>query len=152
MEIITGSPRPLDGTGAFYILKGDAVSYHISRVVDLPFEQAVERTVSALKEHGFGVLTEIDVRATLKKKLDVDFRPYVILGACNPAFAHKALLAEDRIGAFLPCNVIVQERGQGRSEVSAVDPIEMMKSVDNQSLAGIAGQVRDNLRAVVEAV
>ena len=128
------------------------MSYHISRVVDLPFKQAVEKTVSALKEQGFGVLTEIDVQATLKKKLDVEFRPYVILGACNPGFAHKALLAEDRIGAFLPCNVIVQDRGEGKSEVSAIDPIEMMKSVNNESLAGIAGQVRDNLRAVVESV
>ncbi|MDX1547693.1 MAG: DUF302 domain-containing protein, partial [Rhodothermales bacterium] len=98
-------------------------TYYHARTLDLPFDDAIAHVTEALKEEGFGVLTEIDVQATLKKKLDVDFRPYRILGACNPHFAHQALQAEDKIGTMLPCNVIVQQTGDGRTEVAAVDPI-----------------------------
>jgi uncharacterized protein (DUF302 family) len=98
---------------------------------------------------GFGVLTVIDVRATLRKKLDVEFRPYAILGACNPGFAHKALQCEDRIGTMLPCNVVVQETGKHRVEVSAVDPVASMAAVGNPALAAIAGEVRELLKQVV---
>ena len=101
------------------------------------------------RKKGFGVLTTIDVRATLKKKLDVDFRPYTILGACNPTFAHRALQSEDKIGTMLPCNVIVQEIGENRVEVSAVDPAASMQAVDNPHLASIAGDVRELLKQMV---
>jgi uncharacterized protein (DUF302 family) len=126
------------------------MSYYFSKTVELPFEDAIARVTDELKKEGFGVLTEIDVRATMKKKLDVDFRPYRILGACNPPFAHQALLAEDKIGTMLPCNVIVQEHAPGRVEVAAVDPVASMAAVENPALAGIAGEVRARLRRVVE--
>jgi uncharacterized protein (DUF302 family) len=125
------------------------MSYYFSKTVDLPFEEAIARVTEELKNHGFGVLTEIDVRATLKKKLDVDFRNYRILGACNPKFAYQALLAEDKIGTMLPCNVIVQETEQG-TEIAAVDPIASMAAVDNPELAGIARSVQELLQQVIE--
>lgn len=128
------------------------MSYHFSRTLDLPFDQAIEASVEALNRHGFGVLTEIDVQGTLKKKLDVDFRPYRILGACNPRMAHQALQAEDKIGTMLPCNVVVQQREDGKVEVSAVDPVASMQAIDNPQLAGIAGQVRDMLKQVIEEI
>jgi len=128
------------------------VSYHYSRIVSLPFEDAVRATVASLARQGFGVLTEIDVRATLKKKLDVDFRPYRILGACNPAMAYRALQAEDKIGTMLPCNVVVQERADGRIEVSAVDPVASMQAVDNPSLAEVAEKVRALLRGAIDGI
>ena len=128
------------------------MSYHITRTVTLPFDAAVAATTAALQRHGFGVLTEIDVQATLKKKLDVTFRPYRILGACNPAFAYKALQAEDRIGTMLPCNVILQQRDGGMVEISAVDPIASMQSIDNPALADIAGEVRRMLQEVMEDI
>jgi uncharacterized protein (DUF302 family) len=127
------------------------MSYYFSKIVDLPFEEAIARVTEELKSHGFGVLTEIDVRATLKKKLDVDFRNYRILGACNPKFAHQALQAEDKIGTMLPCNVIVQETEQG-TEIAAVDPIASMAAVDNPELGDIAGSVRELLKQVIERV
>ncbi len=126
------------------------MSYHISRTVTLPFDAAVAATTAALQRHGFGVLTEIDVQATLKKKLDAAFRPYRILGACNPGFAYKALQAEDKIGTMLPCNVIVQQHDDGTVEVSAVDPIASMQAIDNPQLAPIAGEVRRLLHEVIE--
>jgi len=126
--------------------------YSYARVVDGDVDSVVERVTEALKTEGFGVLTTIDVRETLKKKLDVDFRPYRILGACNPGFAHKALLAESRIGTMLPCNVVVQDAGEGRCEVAAVDPIASMASIENPALADIAGEVREKLRRVVQAL
>ncbi|GAA0893532.1 DUF302 domain-containing protein [Fulvivirga kasyanovii] len=104
-----------------------------------------------MKEEGFGILTEIDVKETLKKKLDEDFRPYRILGACNPPFAHKALLAEDKIGAMLPCNVIVQQSDDG-IEVAAVDPVASMQAVDNKDLAEIAKEIQSKLRSVIESL
>lgn len=126
------------------------MTYHFSKVVELPFEDAVSATTEALKEHGFGVLTEIDVKATLKKKLDVEYRPYRILGACNPKMAYKALQAEDKIGTMLPCNVIVQQREDGKVEVSAVDPVASMQAIDNPNLADVARQVQGMLRQVID--
>jgi uncharacterized protein (DUF302 family) len=128
------------------------MSYYISRTVTLPFDEAVLRVVEALQNEGFGVLTEIDVKATLKKKLGVDFRNYRILGACNPPFAYQALQAERNIGTLLPCNVIVQEAEGGGTEVAAVDPAVSMQAVGNPALAGVAEQVRSKLRRVVERV
>ncbi len=128
------------------------MSYYFSKTVDMPFQDAVARVTEQLKAEGFGVLTEIDVRATLKKKLDADFRNYLILGACNPPFAYQALLAEDKIGTMLPCNVIVQEHAPGQVEVSAVDPVASMSAVRNPDLAGVAEEVRERLRRVVENV
>jgi uncharacterized protein (DUF302 family) len=127
------------------------MSYYFSKIVDLPFEEAIARVTEELKSQGFGVLTEIDVRATLKKKLDVDFRNYRILGACNPKFAHQALQAEDKIGTMLPCNVIVQETEQG-TEIAAVDPIASMAAVENPRVAGIARSVQELLKQVIERV
>ncbi len=128
------------------------MSYHFSRILDLPFDKAIDVSVEALNRHGFGVLTEIDVQGTLKMKLDVDFRPYRILGACNPRMAYQALQAEDKIGTMLPCNVVVQQREDGKVEVSAVDPVASMQAIDNPHLAGIAGQVRDMLKQVIEEI
>lgn len=125
------------------------MSYYFSKTISSSFEDAIERTKDALRKEGFGVLTEIDIKATLKEKLDVDFQNYRILGACNPSFAYKALLAENKIGTMLPCNVIVQEKADGSIEVSAVDPMESMKAVENADLAAIAGEVRRKLQAVV---
>ncbi|NOZ00896.1 MAG: DUF302 domain-containing protein [Deltaproteobacteria bacterium] len=116
------------------------------------FDAAVERTVAALKTEGFGVLTEIDVKATLKKKLDVDFKKYAILGACNPSLAHKALTEEPFIGLVLPCNVIVFETEPGSSVVSAVDPRKMFQPVDNPSLEPVVEQVRGKLTRVLESI
>lgn len=113
------------------------------------FDDAIQMVTSELKKEGFGVLTEIDVKDTLKKKLDVDFKKYRILGACNPSLAHKALKAEDKIGVMLPCNVIVEEHENGDVEVSAVDPVASMSAVKNDSLGDIASQVRDNLKKVI---
>ena len=126
------------------------MSYYYSKTLDDSFEDAIEKTTEALKEEGFGVLTEIDIKATLKKKLDVDFKKYQILGACNPPLAHKALSAEDHIGLMLPCNVIVQEHENGEVEVSAVDPIASMQAVENDELGGIAQEVRDLLKKVID--
>ena len=128
------------------------MSYYFAKTVNLPFDEAITRVTEELKKEGFGVLTDIDVRATMKKKLDLDFRNYRILGACNPPFAHRALLAEDKIGTMLPCNVIVQEHAPGVVEIAAVDPLASMAAVDNPSLASIAGEVRSRLQRVVEGV
>jgi uncharacterized protein (DUF302 family) len=128
------------------------MSYHISKTLALPFDEAVAATTTALQKHGFGVLTEIDVQATLKKKLDVAFRPYRILGACNPKMAYQALEIEDKIGTMLPCNVIVQRREDGRVEVSAVDPVASMQAIDNPELARLAGTVREMLRQVIAEI
>ena len=124
----------------------------ISARVRLPYADALARTVDALKVEGFGVLTEIDVRATLKKKLDVSFRPYRILGACNPRMAHQALLAEDKIGTMLPCNVVVQELESRKIEVSAVDPVASMQAIDNPNPAETAAKIRDTLREVIAEI
>ena len=125
------------------------MSYYFSKTLVMPFDQAIQHVTDALTAKGFGVLTTIDVRATMKKKLNAEFRPYTILGACNPEFAHKALQSEDKIGTMLPCNVVVQEVGQGSVEVSAVDPVASMMAIENPKLATIAGEVRDLLKQVV---
>ena len=126
------------------------MSYYFTKIVDLPFEETVQRVTEQLKQAGFGVLTEIDVKATLKKKLDVDFRNYRILGACNPPFAYRALQTERMVGTMLPCNVIVQEVNEHQTEVAAVDPVASMQAIDNPALAEIAGQVRQKLKSVIE--
>ena len=115
----------------------------------ISFEDALIRVTDELKKEGFGIITEIDVRETFKKKLDVDFRKYKILGACNPGFAHKAIQAESKIGAFLPCNVIVQENEIGDIEVSTIDPEVSMSSVKNDNLSGIASEVKNKLKKVI---
>jgi len=125
--------------------------YALRVQVDLPYEQAVEKVTAALKEEGFGVLTEIDVKATLKKKLDADFRRYVILGACNPPLAHRALSTELEIGLLLPCNVIVYEE-HGGSVVSIVDPISMLGVVESPELEPIASEARSRLDRVTKAL
>ena len=124
--------------------------YHFSTTVDAPLEATLRTVTEALKARGFGILTEIDVQATLKQKLGVEFRPYRILGACNPAFAYRALQAEDKIGTMLPCNVIIQEREDGTCEVSAVDPVASMAAVENPAVAEIAQEVRLVLSALVQ--
>ncbi len=128
------------------------MTYHFSKTVSMPFETAIETVTAALKKRGFGVLTTIDVRQTLKKKLDVDFRPYTILGACNPQFAYKALQVEDKVGAMLPCNVVIQEHGDGGVEVSAVDPAASMQAIDNPQLGGIATQIRAMLKEMIDSL
>ncbi len=128
------------------------MSYYFSKIVDDSFEDAIERITRHLADAGFGVLTTIDVSATLKKKIDVDFPRYTILGACNPGFAHKALLAEDKIGTMLPCNVIVQEMANGKVEVAAVDPMASMMAINNEALGGIASEVRVMLKNVIEGL
>lgn len=124
-------------------------AYYFSKTLTGNFDDVITKVTEALKTEGFGVLTEIDIKATLKKKLDVDFHNYRILGACNPPFAYKALQAEDKIGTMLPCNVIVQEKTPGTIEVSAVDPVASMQAVDNPALAGIADEVRNKLQNVI---
>ncbi|MEJ2726110.1 MAG: DUF302 domain-containing protein [Deltaproteobacteria bacterium] len=126
------------------------MSYYYSRKMNAGFDEAVSRVTQALKEEGFGVLTEIDVKSTLKKKLDVDFRNYRILGACNPPFAYKALQAEDKIGTMLPCNVIVQETEEGVVEIAAIDPAASMKAIDNPALSEIAETIGRKLETVVQ--
>jgi uncharacterized protein (DUF302 family) len=128
------------------------MSYYFSKIVDDNFENAIERVTARLADAGFGVLTSIDVSATLKKKIDVDFQRYTILGACNPGFAHKALLAEDKIGTMLPCNVIVQEMADGKVEVAAVDPMASMMAIQNEELGSIAAEVQGMLKNVIEGL
>jgi uncharacterized protein (DUF302 family) len=129
-----------------------AMSYHFSKTLDVPFDQAVTRVTDALKTEGFGVLTDIDVAATMKAKLGEDFRPYRILGACNPQLAHRALQLEDKIGTMLPCNVIVQQHDGGGVEVSAIDPVASMQAIENPGLADVAQDVRARLKRVVDSL
>lgn len=127
------------------------MGYYFSKTVKgADFDQVIENVTEELKKAGFGVLTDIDVKATFKKKLDVDFRKYRILGACNPNFAHKAISAEPNIGVFLPCNVVVQENEEGDIVVSAVDPVASMVSVENDQLGDIAQQVQNLLQTVTQ--
>ena len=128
------------------------MSYYISTVLDGSFDAVVDRVVAALKDKGFGVLSDIDISATMKAKLGEDLRPYRILGACNPGFAFKALQAEDKIGVMLPCNVIVQQREDGRVEVAAVDPAASMQAVENPSLAALAGDVKTLLSDMIQSL
>ncbi len=128
------------------------MSYHFSKKLDATYDEVISRATEELKKEGFGILTEIDVKAALKKKLDVDFRKYKILGACNPSYAYKALQTEDKIGTMLPCNVIVQETADGKVEVSAIDPIASMQAIDNPSLGDIASEVRGKLKKVIDNI
>ncbi len=128
------------------------MTYHFTKVVDVPFDRAIEAVTKALADKGFGVLTTIDVNATLKKKLNVQFRPYTILGACSPNFAYQALQHEDKIGTMLPCNVIVQQRDDGTVEVSAVDPVASMQSIENPNLGAVATEVRALLSDVIDSL
>jgi uncharacterized protein (DUF302 family) len=121
------------------------MQYYIQKTLSIPFDAALQRIKESLGKEGFGVLTEIDMRETLKKKLNVDFRNYRILGACNPPFAWQALQVEDKIGLLLPCNVIVQETADGKVEAAAIDPVASMERVDNSRLAAIAQQVKTKL-------
>lgn len=127
------------------------MSYGFSKLVPLPFEQAIEKVTEELKKEGFGVLTTIDVRETLKKKLDVDFKKYVILGACHPPFAFKALQAEEEIGLLLPCNVIVYENN-GSTTVAVFDPMVITQLLDNEAVKPIAEEVRQRLERVLAAM
>lgn len=126
------------------------MSYYFAKTLAVGFEEAVRRTVNALKQEGFGIITEIDVKDTLKKKINVDFRNYRILGACNPALAHEALQLEDKVGTMLPCNVVVQDIGGGRTEVAAIDPVASMQAIANPSLKQAAEQVGAKLKKVIE--
>lgn len=125
------------------------MTYYFTRTLNLPFEVAVARTKAALAEEGFGVLTEIDVAQTLKAKIGADFRPYRILGACNPTLAHEALRLEDKVGTMLPCNVVVQDAGGGRTEVAAIDPEASMQAIDNPQLLAQAATVGAKLQAAM---
>ena len=126
------------------------MSYYFSKTLNTDFDTAISRVTEELKKEGFGVLTEIDVKETFKKKLDVDFRKYRILGACNPNFAFEAIKSEDKVGTMLPCNVVVQEHEDGKIEVSAIDPIASMMAIKNDSLGDVASSVSDKLRRVIE--
>lgn len=128
------------------------MKYYFSKILAIPFDNAVSKVAQELKKEGFGILTDIDVKTTLKKKLDVEFRQYRILGACNPSFAYQALQAEDKIGTMLPCNVIVQEVADGRVEVAAIDPIASMQAIENPSLENIADQVQEKLKQIIDSL
>lgn len=144
---VTGRPPTILTLGTLFFT--EFMYYHSKTIPGKNFDQAIALVTEALKQEGFGVLTEIDVQATLKKKLDVDFKKYRILGACNPQFAYQSLQAEDKIGVFLPCNVVVEENETGEVEVSAVDPVASMMAVQNPSLAATAGEVREKLLRVI---
>jgi uncharacterized protein (DUF302 family) len=128
------------------------MSYYFSKIVPLGFDDAVKRTIEALKREGFGIITEIDVKDTLKKKLNIDFRDYRILGACNPTLAHEALQIEDKVGTMLPCNVVVQDVGGGRTEVAAIDPVASMQAIENQRLKQAAVRVQAKLKKVIDGL
>ncbi len=125
------------------------MSYYFTKIVKASFDEALAKVTDELKVEGFGILTEIDVKETLKKKLNVDFRRYKILGACNPPFAYKALTAENKIGTMLPCNVIVQEISAGQVEVTAIDPLASMQAVENTALKDIASEISNKLKTVI---
>ena len=126
------------------------MQYYFNKTLHMSFDDTVTGVVDALKKEGFGILTDIDVQKTLKKKLDVDFRKYRILGACNPPFAYEALKLENKIGTMLPCNVVVQEHPDGTIEVSAIDPIASMQAIENLKLRDVAAQVQAKLKRVIE--
>ena len=128
------------------------MSYYFAKTLALGFDDAVRLTTEALKREGFGIITEIDVKDTLQKKINVDFRPSRILGACNPALAHEALQIEDKVGAMLPCNVVVQDKGDGNTEVAAIDPVASMQAIDNPRLKQAAGRVQAKLKSVINSL
>jgi uncharacterized protein (DUF302 family) len=126
------------------------MSYYFSKTLAMSFDEAIIKVTEELKKEGFGIITEIDVKETLKKKLNVDFKKYRILGACNPSFAYQALEAEDKVGTMLPCNVIVQEISEGKTEVAAIDPIASMQAIENPKLRNVAEQVQSKLKKVID--
>ncbi|MBK5203551.1 MAG: DUF302 domain-containing protein [Prolixibacteraceae bacterium] len=128
------------------------MKYYISKTLSIGFESAVEKVTESLKKEGFGVLTEINLQEKLKEKLNVDLRKYKILGACNPAYAYKAIQQEDKIGTMLPCSVIIQELDNNKIEVAAVDPVASMMAVENPTLSGIAGEIREKLKRVIASL
>lgn len=128
------------------------MEYYFSKTLGTSFDEAIQKTIEALKTEGFGIISEINIHEKLKEKLNVDFRRYKILGACNPPYAYKALQAEDKIGTMLPCNVIVQELSESRIEVAAVNPIASMMAIQNPALAGIAQEITTKLQAVIKAL
>ena len=128
------------------------MNYYMAKSVDLSFDDAIDNVTALLKDEGFGVLTEIDVKETLKKKIDVDFRKYRILGACNPKLAHTALQSEDKVGVLLPCNVVVQEHDDGKVEVAAMDPLGAMEAIGNPALTELATEVRKRLDRILTAL
>jgi uncharacterized protein (DUF302 family) len=128
------------------------MGFYIAKTLRVPFDAAIEKVTAALKEEGFGVLTDIDVRSTLKSKLGIEWRPYRILGACNPQLAHRALQAEDKIGVMLPCNVILQELANGEVEAAAIDPTALMERVGNPALSELAETVRNKLSAALARI
>ena len=128
------------------------MSYYIAATLQAPFEEAIKQAEAALKEEGFGVISRIDIQEALKTKIGVDFRPYTILGACNPALAHEALKLEDKVGTMLPCNVVVQAREDGTSEVAAIDPVASMQAIENPRLVEAANEVRQRLSRVIQSL
>ena len=128
------------------------MGYYFAKTLTIGFDDAVRRTTEALKQEGFGIITEIDVKDTLKRKINVDFRNYRILGACNPTLAHEALQIEDKVGTMLPCNVVVQDAGNGKTEVAAIDPVASMQAIDNPRLRHAAERVQAKLKQVIESL
>ena len=128
------------------------MTYYIATTLNEPFEKAISSAEEALKREGFGVISRIDLQDALKTKIGVDFRPYTILGACNPALAYEALKLEDKVGTMLPCNVVVQARGDGETEIAAIDPVASMKAIDNAELQRAAAEVRRRLESVIESL
>lgn len=126
------------------------MTYYISAKLQIPFDDAIARAETALKTEGFGVISRIDIKQTFKAKIDVDFRPYTILGACNPTLAHEALQLEDKVGLMLPCNVIVQQSASDEVEVAAIDPVASMQAISNPELAKAAEVVRDKLARAID--
>jgi uncharacterized protein (DUF302 family) len=128
------------------------MSYYIATTLPLPFEETITKTEAALKDEGFGIISRIDIQDALKTKIGVDFRPYTILGACNPALAYEALKLEDKVGTMLPCNVIVQTLEEASSEVAAIDPVASMQAIENPQLGEAALEVRDRLSRVIKSL
>ncbi len=128
------------------------MTYYVNAILEGSFDEALQRTEEALKTENFGIISRIDIRETLKAKIDVDFRPYVILGACNPALAHEALQLEDKVGLMLPCNVIVQQLDSGGIEVAAIDPVASMQAIDNPDLMKAAQTVREKLARAISVL
>lgn len=127
-------------------------SYHLSKQSPFTFNETIEKVTEALREEGFGIITSIDMKETLKKKINVDFRNYIILGACNPRFAHEALQEEDKVGVFLPCNVVVQEHDNGETEVSIIDPGEMIRPTNNLNLKTFATRIKQSMQQVLQKI
>ena len=128
------------------------MAYYFSKTLPAGFDEAVKRTTEALKREGFGIITEIDVKKTMKEKIGADFRNYRILGACNPKLAHEALQVEDKVGTMLPCNVVVQDAGGGKTEVAAIDPVASMQAIDNPKLREAAARVQGMLKQVIDSL